>query len=131
MVDADFGHDVDVDAFVHELLTTIKKCNWVDLKINLRLHYETKFGIHDHVNADSPFAPVAMYDAENISKWSSMRGRVRQIMSSGVLSKTNMTLAEFLTMPKSMADLFIEEAETIVSKENEAQEAANAALGLT
>lgn len=89
--------------------------------MSLRLLYETKFGIRDHVNNDSPFGPVAMHDAENMSHWGETRNRIKIVLSSGVLNKVNMSLTDFLNLPKNVVDMILEENEVIRQKEIEQQ----------
>jgi hypothetical protein len=105
-----FGLDVDPDQEIAELVEGTKKLSCVDASIVSLEHYETVYGIYDHLRPDPnrPLAVVAKHPAEDNGHTSALYEIFELYAKSNVYKHFGLSIREFLKYPRELTTLMID-----------------------
>lgn len=97
-----------------ELLAKIEKVDSITARLILLDAYETTYGIYNHAdemaNRDRPLALIAMHPKEDFSTHSALYNTIRRFRKYkvGHPDNFNMSLTEFLELPKDISDFLMD-----------------------
>ena len=114
-----FGFSVDNKKAIDEIYAIKKSVDSITAKMLLREAYEIDYNVFDHDrDTTRPLALVAMHPKENASEHSELYNTIRRFELYGVGAKFNVTLAEFLSLPREITTLILDICGDRVTKEN-------------
>lgn len=92
----------------NELLSKVKKVDWVTMQLMLRELYERNFEIHDHGDSRiSSLELIKLHPKENNSEFSSLYRTIRQFIKLKVFQVTGQSLDAFLEQPRDICDVIV------------------------
>lgn len=100
------------------MIDTLPQLDAVDAKVVMREMYETRFGIHNHLNKFSkrPLASVAFHGAENTIKDSMLEETLKTYANRNIKDIFGLTVLEFLELPMDVVSLMLDIADQISAK---------------
>lgn len=101
---------MDADQEIGELVENTKKMSDIDASIVSLEHYETVFGIYDHLRPDPsrPLAVMAKHPAEDNGHTSALYEIFELYAKSNVHKHFGLNIREFLKYPRELTTLMIE-----------------------
>lgn len=126
----EFGEKMEPIGMIRQLLATFNTLDSIDTAHLMRDRYETYFGIHNHdIDDGNPLALVSYRDAEDNSKSSRLYGRITEFAKKKIGKHWNMSLTEFMSLPRDVVEHIFTTADELEKIEQEVQ--ANMLQGLS
>lgn len=110
------------------LLETAPALSSHDAEIVLRSQYYSIFGLNTPEMEMEPIGLVMMRDGEDVTGRSLLQERIRMFMREKVKDHSGLNLLEFLSLPRDVLLMVLEEASDINQKDHQATQAALAPL---
>ena len=95
-----FGHHVEQDFLIKELITRMPRLSGVDFKIVALELYETIYGIYKHIgNTKRPMASVAFHDCEDYTTDSLLEAAMDTFITKSIKELFGLSFPEYLELP--------------------------------
>lgn len=111
--------DIDLNEFLSQIATTVKKMDRVSAQITLRMVYDMKFGLFNHqdpiTQASRPLAAVAFHESQDALIDSLLEDTVIRYTDNCIYDVFHLTFTEYLEQPLAI-NLYLDEKARAVMK---------------